>query len=78
MRGGEHDTCPTVRHSDRSNVKPTLKWTHSRLKPTKIKTVKKCPECILRGSTKPLLWVAKSPSSPAQRGVLQIDSREDC
>lgn len=75
---GEQGICPTVRHSDRSNAKPTHKWTHSRLKPTKIKTVKKCPECILRGSSKPLLLVAGPLPSPAQKNVLQDDSREDC
>lgn len=52
---GEQDICPTVRHSDWSNAKPMHKWTHSRLKPTKIQTVKKCPEHILRGSAKPLM-----------------------
>lgn len=75
---GEQDICPTVRHSDWSNAKPTHKWTHSRLKPTKIKMVKKSPGCILRGSTKPLLWVAGPLASPAQKDVLQDDSREDC
>lgn len=50
---GEQDICPTVRHSDWSNAKPMHKWTHSRLKPTKIQTVKKCPESILRDSAKP-------------------------
>lgn len=75
---GEQDICPTVRHSDWSNAKPTHKWTHSRLKPTKIKMVKKCPGCILRGSTKPLLWVAGPLASPARKDVLQDDSREDC
>lgn len=74
----EQDVCPTVRHSNWSNAKPTHKWGHSRLKPTKVKTVKKYPECILRGSTKPLLWVAGPLPSPAQKGVLHDDSREDC
>lgn len=75
---GEQDICPTVRHSDWSNAKPVHKWTHSRLKPTKIQTVKKCPECILRGSAKPLLWVAWPLPSPAQKDVLQDDLREHC
>lgn len=74
----EQDVCPTVRHSDWSNAKPTHKWTHSRLKPTKIKMVKKCPGCILRGSIKALLWVAGPLASPAQKAVLQDYSREDC
>lgn len=76
---GEQDICPTVRHSDWSNAKPTHKWTHSRLKPTKIKTVKKCPECSLRGSTKPLLWVAGPLPSPVQKAVLQdAAAKDDC
>lgn len=75
---GEQDICPTVRHSDWSNAKPMHEWTHSRLKPTKIQTVKKCPECILRGSAKPLLWVARPLPSPAQKDVLQDDLREHC
>lgn len=69
---GEQDTCPTVRHSDWSNAKPTHKWTHSRLKPTKIKTVKKHPERILRGSTKSLLCVAGPLPPPAQRMCCRI------
>lgn len=74
---GEQDVCPTVRHSDWSNAKPTRKWTHSRLKPTKVKMVKKYPECILKGSTKPLLWVSGPLPSPAQN-FLHDHSREDC
>lgn len=54
------------------------KWTHSRLKPTKIQTVKKCPEHILRGSAKPLMWVAWSVPSPAQKDILKDDLREHC
>lgn len=75
---GEQDICPTVKHSDWSNAKPMHKWTHSRLKPTKIQTVKKCPECILRSSAKPLLWVAWLLPSPAQKDVLQDDLRKHC
>lgn len=75
---GEQDICPTVRHSDWSNAKPMHKWTHSRLKPTKIQTVKKCPEHILRGSAKPLMWVAWSVPSPAQKDVLKHHLRECC
>lgn len=75
---GEQDICPTVRHSDWSNAKPVHKWTHGRLKPTKIQKVKKCPECILRGSAKPLLWVAWPLPSPAHKDVLKDDLREHC
>lgn len=75
---GEQDICPIVRHSDWSNAKPMHKWTHSRLKPTKIQKVKKCPKCILRGSAKPLLWVAWPLPSPAQKDVLKDDLREHC
>lgn len=75
---GEQDICPTVRHSVRRNAKPMHKWTHSRLKPTKIQMVKKCPESSLRDSAKTPLWVAWPLPSPAQKDVLKNDLRERC
>lgn len=63
------DACPTVRHSAWSNAKPTHEGTRSRLKPTKIKTVKKCPECVLRGSSKTLLREAGPLPSPPPGGM---------